>query len=248
MRVDPRAGSGDLAPLLTRRGVKDVELGQMYAGDVAILGNGPGGAPVQVGVEVKRLGDMIQCIENGRFIGHQLPAMLDTYDQVWLLVEGIWREGDSGLLEVPRGAGWSSIRTGNGRGGGFMASSLSSFALTLSIKLGVRVQLTGTRKQTVDWLYHLNRWWTHKTYEEHRAHLAFDNSTALTLVSRPSLLRRVAKELPGVGWDRSGHVSRHFNSVVEMAVAGEAEWRTIEGIGKDTARKVVAALEGRGER
>ncbi len=246
MVVDDRAGSKDLYPLLRQRGVRDVELGRMEYGDVSLVGNGPEGAPVLVGVEYKRLGDMISCIEDGRFSGHQLPGMLESFDRLYLVVEGIWREGRDGMLEVPRGAGWKPLV--HGRSSRSMASSLRSFLFTMSEKIGIRVMLTGTPSQTVDWLYHLNRWWTGKEWEEHRAYLSFDNSSALSLVSRPSLVRRVAKELPGVGWERSGAVAKHFDSVVSMAMAEAAEWENIDGIGKTTARRVVAALEGREER
>lgn len=218
----------------------------MSYGDVAIVGHGPEGCPIQVGIEYKKLPDLVQCIDNGRFVGHQLPGMLECYDQVWLLVEGIWQEGkSSGLVEVPRGSGWKPLVAGNS---GMTASALHGFLFTLQIKLRVSVMLTGTPRQTVDWLYQLNRWWTHKAWEEHRAHLAFDNSAALTLVSRPSLVRRVAKELDGIGWDRSAAVARQFPSVMSMVCADEDEWESIAGIGKVTARKAVKDLQGEGGR
>lgn len=241
MIIDRRAGSVDLYPRLQMAGVKPLELGELGYGDVQIEGRGPEGCPVLVGVEYKKLGDLAQCIDNGRLVGHQLPGMLECYGDVWLLVEGIWREGKSGAVEVPRGAYWNPLRTGTGS---FSALALQSFILTLQVKLGVKVMQTGTSTQTVSWLSALNRWWTGKEWEEHRAHLNFDNSAALALISRPSLVRRMAKELPGVGWDRSGKVSRHFASVVEMANAPQVEWETISGIGKGTARKVVEALNG----
>lgn len=246
MRIDPRAGSAELIPLMKQRGVKEVESAMLSAGDIHITGNGPGGLPIMVGIEYKKLPDLVQCIEDGRFVGHQLPNMLDCYDQNWLLVEGIWRESDtSGLLEVPRGSSWTTMR--HGANGGLMAGALEAYLLTLSIKLGLNVKLTGGRRQTVNWLYHLNRWWTEKEYEDHRAYLAFDNSSALALVSTPSLVRRVAKELPGVGWHRSGAVASHFGSVVELALAEPREWESISGIGKETARRVFKAINGGGE-
>lgn len=243
MRVDTRAGSGPLIPLLQRRGVKGVEPATLLYGDIAIDGNGPEGMPVAIGVEYKKLPDLLQCIDNGRLVGHQLPGMLDVYNVVWLLVEGIWRERLDGLIEVPRGQIWQPIKTGTGNA---MAASLQGFLMTMEQKVGIKVMRTGTTGQSVDWLYHLNRWWTGKDWEAHRAHLAFDNSQALALISRPSLVRRVAKELPGVGMGRSGPVARTFTSVVDMAMATVEEWEAIEGIGKTTARRVVQAMNGEG--
>lgn len=242
MVIDRRDGSRDLYPLLqATRQIRDLELGELGYGDVQITGRGPEDCPVLVGVEYKKLGDLCQSIDNGRLVGHQLPGMLECYQDVWLLVEGIWREGADGEVEVPRGSSWSPLRSGNGP---FTATALQSFLLTMQIKLQIKVMQTGTSRQTVQWLLAMNRWWTGKAYEEHRAHLAFDNSQALSLISRPTILRRVAKELPGIGWDRSGVVARHFSSVVDMVNAPEAEWLEIKGIGKGIARNVVKALEG----
>lgn len=244
MRVDTRAGSGPLVPLLRARGVRGVEGATLPYGDIAIEGRGPEGRPIQVGIEYKKLGDMVQCIDNGRFVGHQLPGMLAHYEVIWLVVEGIWREGKSGLLEVPRGSNWSPLISGTGHA---MASSLVGFLMTMEQKVGIKVMRTGTPPQTVDWLYHLNRWWTGKDWEEHRAHLAFDNSQALALIRKPNLVRRVAKELPGVGMGKSGPVARHFRTVLDMAMADEKEWASIEGIGKTMAGRIVKVIqEGEG--
>lgn len=243
MIVDRRAGSKDLYPQLQMARVQPLELGDLHYGDVSILGNGPEGCPWTVGIEYKKLPDLAQSIDTGRLAGHQLPGMLECYQDCWLLIEGIWRTGKYGEVQVPRASGWQSLI--NGRSGGFSAKSLYGFILTCQIKLGIKVVQCGASEQTVAWLSAINHWWTGKEYEEHRAHLAFDSSSALTLVSRPSLVRRVAKELPGIGWGRSGAVAKSFHSVVEMATAAQSEWEDIEGIGKTTAGRVIDALEGR---
>ena len=128
----------------------------------------------------------------------------------------------------------------------FSHSFLTIFLLTLQIKLGIKVWHTGTTSQTVQWLSALNHWYTSKAWEEHRAHLAFDNSQALSLISRPSLVRKMAACLPGLGWERSGKVASHFASVVDMVNAPRQEWEEIEGIGKGIAGNVVKAMEGEG--
>lgn len=242
MVIDNRAGSRDLYPQLQMARVKPLELGHLEFGDVHITGNGPGGCPWLVGVEYKKLPDLAQSIDNGRLVGHQLPGMLACYSDSWLLMEGIWREGRHGEVEVPKASGWRPLMYGTQRA--FSAAALYGFLLTLQIKLGIKVVHTGSSQQTVRWLLALNRWWTEKEYEEHRAHLAFDQSTALSSISSPSLVRRVAKELPGIGWGRSGSVARRFGSVVEMVLADKSQWEEIEGIGPTTAQRVVKALEG----
>ena len=64
------------------------------------------------------------------------------------------------------------------------------------------------------------------------------------LLLRPSLVRRIAKELTGIGWQRSGDVDEKFKSVREMVAATEKDWLKIPGIGKKTAKSVVSALNG----
>jgi ERCC4-type nuclease len=62
------------------------------------------------------------------------------------------------------------------------------------------------------------------------------------LFRRPTFLRRVAKEIDGVGWDKSIEVERRFRSVREMANAPKSEWLKIPGIGEKTANRAVQEL------
>jgi len=240
--VDRRAGSKDLyAPLLQAR-IKPLELGDLTYGDIHIQGNGPGGCPWNIGIEHKKIPDMIQSIDTGRLVGHQLPGMLDSFNETWIVLEGEWRVGSHGEIMVRRERGWSSLS--GGRSQSSMASTLLGFLITVQTRLGVKVWHSTTQEMTVAFLSALNRWWTAKEYDEHRSHLAFDTSSSLTLISKPSLVRRVAKELPGIGWERSGTVARHFGSVIDLATATETEWAEIEGIGKTMAKRIVNAIDG----
>jgi ERCC4-type nuclease len=62
---------------------------------------------------------------------------------------------------------------------------------------------------------------------------------------KPSLVRRVATQLEGIGWEKSAAVAAKFSSVLDMIVATEAEWQTIPGIGKGLAARAVRQLLGR---
>jgi ERCC4-type nuclease len=74
---------------------------RMQFGDFSWLGNGPDGAPWSIGVERKTIGDMIQSITSDRFSGHQLPGLLNTYNAVYVLVEGLYRPDQrTGVLET----------------------------------------------------------------------------------------------------------------------------------------------------
>ncbi len=92
----------------------------------------------------------------------------------------------------------------------------------------------------------LELWWTGKEYEEHRAHMAFYTPPLeANPFSEPSLVQRVAAILPGIGNTRSEAVAEHFGSVREMVSADAKVWADVKGVGKITAKKVVAAMEGK---
>ena len=239
--LDRRIGSSDLySPLRTRYRLP-VELTTLPSADVAWLGRGPEDTPIPCGVEIKRVGDLLSSIVSGRLSGSQLPNLIHEYAQAWLLVEGRYRSGDEGLLEVPAmGRAW--IPHPNGRTA-FTYQALDGFLTTLEVKAGVHVRRTFDRHETAALVASLYHWWTGKAYEEHRAHLAL-HSPALDagLLYKPSLKRRIAAELPGIGIEKSGKVADHFSSVRAMLEADAREWATIDGIGKTLAKRITEAL------
>jgi len=104
--VDTQHGpghSGDLAPLLRRYLVPASLVVDQHLdhGDVLVVGNGPNGSALRIGIEVKRVGDVLLCMEDGRFggLGGQLEGMHQDYDLSWLVVEDELRpDVDSGVL------------------------------------------------------------------------------------------------------------------------------------------------------
>lgn len=242
MLVDDRTGSGDLVPHLKRLGVR-AELCRLEFGDVAFVGNGPSGSVVHTGVEVKTVTDVLNCINDGRFAAHQLPGLLQTYDQVWLLVEGRWRPSQEGLLELYRKGFWG--RSFQNRTTPFMYKTLDSWLMTMEIKAGIRYRKVDDRAEAVRFLACLYHWWTSKEYDQHRAHLALRNNVPAAQFRKPSLIRNIAAQLPGVGWDRSKACEQHFDSVRQMICAGPQDWAKVPGIGKTIAKRLYDALSGK---
>ena len=124
----------------------------------------------------------------------------------------------------------------------FQAREVLSFLHTLMVKTGVMVFYSGTKRETVQVVSMLHGWWSNKAWDEHTAHLGLvkqhkSTDGAVELVKAP-LLRRVAAELPGIGWQKSREVAKHFGSVLEMSLATEREWRRIPGIGKILAERI----------
>jgi ERCC4-type nuclease len=230
--IDRRQGSGELLRLFP---AGRANIGDLEYGDFSLLGNGPGGIPVFIGVERKTLSDLINSTLSGRLQGHQLPGLLSSYNYTYLVVEGVWKVKDGNIQQWRKG-GWVRER-------GMSAHALHALVNTLSIITGVNVVRTDSPAGTVDWLLDLHDWWI-KPYNRHRGHLGFQvEPRASTLLDKPSLVRRVAKELPGIGWERSKVVADHFRSVLEMVVADERRWQEIPGIGPVLARSVVEAMQ-----
>lgn len=231
--VDPRAGSADYEQPLRALGAP-VESCQLEFGDCAFYGSGRA-----VGVELKKIHDILACITTGRFAGHQLPGMARDYNEVYLVIEGLWRPNpEDGVLEVLRGK-WVPVKVGNRT---WMYRDFAAFLTTIEVKGGARVIRSGSEDETARIVHGLYQWW--QDVDSHRSHLALNRSGRdVALFTRPTLVRRVAAELPGVGFDRSGMIAGHFSTVRAMVDAKVGEWTKLPGIGKKLAAGIVEAWD-----
>src|SRR5229473_7700773 len=93
--VDDRIGSVELIPYIKRNHIQAEKIRLEY-GDVCMEGNGPKGK-ISIGVERKRLHDILACIDDGRY-NQQRVGMREMYDVSFLLVEGIWKPHEDGTL------------------------------------------------------------------------------------------------------------------------------------------------------
>lgn len=216
-------------------------LTQLDSADVAWTGAGG----VTVGAELKRVPDAVNCMFSGRLADHQLPLMRQQYDECYLIVEGLWRgEPGSGVLQQYRGelgrwGKWVDATSGQKR---LMYTTFESWLSSMEILGGVRVRWSPSPETTADLLRCLHNWWQrdrHHTFQT--LHKPAGDQASLV---RPSMLRRIAAELPQIGWERSAAVATHFGTLDRMANASEADWMAIEGIGKGIAAKVVRAIHG----
>lgn len=236
--VDDREGSADLAARLRSAGI-DVEIQRMEYGDCCWMGNGPDG-PVLVGVERKTAQDLLASMRTGRLCGHQLPGMSEQYFAIYLLVEGMLREEpETGVLQYYSGGRWQDLRVGQQR---FMWSEMEAYMTSLDTLVGVHLRRTSTPRETVSCIRTLYQWWQ-KPWEHHSSHkVLYTPLPQKSLVIRPSVLRRVAAQLPGIGYEKSASVEREFKTVFSMANADALQWRRVEGIGKAISQKVIRAI------
>jgi ERCC4-type nuclease len=236
--LDERVGSRDLLPLMPKNSAK---LTRLEFGDIAFLGRGVDDAPVSIGIERKRLNDFLTSLTTGRLSGHQLPGLTNSYDVVYLLVEGLCRPNPrDGILETPRHKGWYPVTLGSRR---FMAKELWSYLNTLQILAGVYVWKTGTARESAQWITNLYHWWNSKPMDAHKSHTLKHTPYAQLTVTKSTFVERMVAQLSGIGYKRAREVSKHFRSAIEVISATEREWTAIPGIGKILAKRIIEEIQ-----
>ncbi len=237
--IDSRAGSQDLVAPLAAAGLP-VETTTLEFGDLTFLGRGEGEKTVSqlstyIGIEHKKLPDLVQSLVNDRLAGHQLTGMLATYDRSYLIIEGEWDTDSRGRVTVPgRFKGARSPLKGCPP-----ASVLRARVWTLEHRGGLRVYWSRNQKDTVAYVSTLYRCWTDRSLDEHRSHLAI-HAPDLDRALRENLCeeRVIAAMFPGVGYTRSGAVVERFDNLHHMVNAPVADWMEVDGIGKVLANRL----------
>lgn len=239
--VDSSTGSRELLPILTRAPLSlKAELVKLEFADFCFEGNGPNGL-IAVGVERKRIGDMLRCIDDGRYNGHQRVGMAQMYQANFLVVEGSWRPHDQTgmLMEQYNGGGWGVSKAGGDRA---MYNKLRRYLFSVSLS-GVHVLYTRDMIHTA-WDVHELFHYFQKKWRDHTSMLQMQKLNIPTLNAKPSLVRRWAADLPGIGVVHSEIVERHFRRPIRLATAEEREWLRIPGIGPKTAHEIIKEILG----
>jgi ERCC4-type nuclease len=237
--VDDREGSKDLHAKFLRK--YTAVLVRLDYADVMFGGQGPDG-PVDIGIERKVIGDLLNSITTGRLSGHQLPGLVKDYYKSYILIEGRWRMGGDGVIEMYHRGRWQPIRHGRR----YKYTEVHSYLTSLETMAGVSMRFTRTVAETIATVQSLYDWWQ-KDWEDHKAHMMMSKPQPTSIFLNPdgpSLLRRMAVELPGIGWERAKYVEAVFPTVERMVRATQKDWEEIPGIGKVTAKSAFNALRG----
>ncbi|KKN52288.1 hypothetical protein LCGC14_0613830 [marine sediment metagenome] len=229
--IDNRVGSKELEPIVTA----PCKLVTLQFADAAFMGNGPDG-PTTIGVERKTLGDMISSIDSGRLAGHQLVGLCNSYEQVYLLLEGKWEEDlHTGLLMHFKHSRWFPFTLGTRQ---FMGSYLTGFLNTIAAKCGVKIWYSPDLGHSGRWLTQLYRWWQ-KDWDKHKGLNAFHVTTPpQAMMHKPSVTHKMIKELSGVGWGKSVKLLEKFPTMFKLLCAKKEELMEVEGIGKTLADSI----------
>jgi ERCC4-type nuclease len=250
--IDDREDPG-LTDHLARFGLP-ISTVRLEYGDLAIQSS----EGLLIGYERKRLTDLIACMQDRRLSGHQLKGMWGLYDRVELIVEGIWKPGDTDAIEIMNGhGGWTTLFH---RGSGISYRQVDSYLYSQYECGGVPCWRTGSLAETAH-LYASRFHWWQKDYQLHKSHdVLFCNEPsaqrrgACTLhQGAANAVTMMAAQVPGIdskAWD----IGKHFRSPADMCLADEREWRRVEWtdrkgnvkhFGKETARRIVDWLRGR---
>lgn len=229
--LDPRRGSGELEPYFKPYDIS-VTVSQLDFGDCCFNGNGPDGVAL-VGVERKVIRDLIASMRDKRLSGHQLPGLLNTYQFVYLIVEGIWHVGANGEIEVRtrrgRKFGWTPLRMGSRP---VLYREVDHYLTTLTHICGITVYPTSTPQQTVALIASRYHWFNDKVWSQHDSHQEIYApyepaiSRGRVFGRTPSLTEKFAAQIPGI--DKGAFdIAKYFGSVNQMVSAGVGEWEKV---------------------
>lgn len=222
---------------------------QLNSGDFCFTGNGPTGE-INVGIEVKKLQDLLAAERSGRYVC-QLTKMMEEYDVCVLIIEGVFRPGESGFIETYTRGGWGVLnlstraqREARTRNNDYRYySELDNFETSLCMKKDVVIKCSGSRLHTAWRIVNLYNWFQ-RAWESHDSTEQVKIQAGI-ITRRASYVRMVAAQLPRIGWNLSGKVEKHFGSIDRMINSLPSEWEEIPGIGRNTALEICKVIKER---
>lgn len=246
--IDDRAGSKELLPYFA--GDDNCVSCILDAGDVCVPGNGPIG-DVLVGVEVKKIADLLSSETTGRLAGTQMPKLLVAgYEQIWILVIGHYRPGPKGELQVKNDSGWRNYSVGSRI---IPYSYIEGFLIELSAFFGVQTKVVSSNLEAVWWIKVLEHWWS-KPWDKHKGMKKFDRSHGMKAgmidLNDPKyrLLMQIAEtanSFPTVGWERAWAIAHCFASPFAFMSATPSQLEEVPGIGKVLANSIHRSIHGK---
>ena len=247
--VDGAVGSNELIEPLQALGLP-AEKAKLAYGDICFVGRGEGGTALLVGIELKRIGELATSLRTKRFQGHQLLGLTRDYDRRYLLVEGDYHQDAEG-----RGVVYDNRR---GRTGPLHSvSNVVAFEqelINIQTRGGCWIRHTTTRRDTLRFIQACYRYWTEKSLDEHRSHLAmYAPDLDRGLLTPPSDFRKaLTVMLPGIGFavskaveDYVGAEERLRVQLMRMLGMAEGHWAGLETADRNGKTKKLGASKAR---
>ncbi len=229
--IDRATGSNELEAPLRALGLPVETLGLEY-GDIAFMGRGEKGAPLYIGIELKKIGELVTSLRTKRLQGHQLLGLTKDFDRRYLLIEGDYHSDNMGRAVVFRGQGRPKPLLGGGN-----RLALEQEVLNIQTRGGCWVRHTTSRRDTLSFIQACFRYWTDKDLDEHKSHMAiYAPDLDKGLLTPPSDFRKALTViLPGIGFAASkavedyvgvaGTLRKQLLRVLQMT---QAEWAGLQ--------------------
>ncbi len=220
-------------------------------GDINHLGYWIDNQPVWIWGERKHLGDLVNCaLDTGRFLRQIQDAHAANFTFFYTIIEAYYRKGKDGLLETRRGKSWEvyHLNPRDKKSPTVSYDRIEGYLNQIEYYCNVHVYHTTSPKETANTIlsiYHMFQ----QAPEDHNSLKQFTTSPdpVAAFLGKPSLIRRIAKELPGVGWKLSQEFERGFGDTWNMCIAivdkDVARFMQISGVGKKTAEAIIEACE-----
>jgi len=203
-------------------------------GDFIFEGVWTEGKKVKVCGDRKKFPDLVQCIGDNRHLEQVRAAREVGFDFVYVVLEGTWKSVDGEAYSRGR-----SLRISSNR--------ILSYLQQLRYYAGVQVFETKTKQETVDTVLSLETMFQTPP-EDHSSLLGFHElpEPVVGLGQRPGILRRLVKELPGIGWELSARVETKAIELgaepIDVMQWTKKEWEEVEGIGRGLSSQITEAL------
>lgn len=228
--VDPREGSAELAKPLRQRGLEVVDDEQIDA-DVQFTGRGEKGETVEVGIEVKKLSDLVASLQTQRMQGVQLPRMRGVqadgkarYDFAYLLIiENELVYDARGMLM--RRSGRNRFRPMNGH---MTISELYKRINVLHLQGGLNPMWCSKQRDAIRWIEALYHTFTDTDLDKHKSHLGIYSPPPLVPLSAFQT-HLIGGRYPGVGKVVAAAAEKKFKGSIRKAIMASAdEWASLE--------------------
>lgn len=213
-------------------------------GDINFVGKWLGEETCRILIERKKIGDIISCIETGRYLKQVQVAAEAGWKIRYLFaeIERRYREGPrTGLVEIRRGRKWMVMLPE------MEWHRIDAFLFEVGLYLGVHVIRTENVRETAKEAVRLYMLFQRPVEEHQTLKKIFvpprPSEGLLEMFKTPSTARKVAAQIEHIGWTLSKSAEARFGSVRAMVNATEEEWQEIPKIGKKIAGDIVRELE-----
>lgn len=189
-----------------------------------------------IGIERKAIEDLLQSMRDNRLGGGQVGRAIDCYDHYYLIVEGPWRRGEGGMLEI--GWPWHQPR------GNFRYAEVSHFLNRLRVMGGVNVWRTYDVDETIATLVDLHNEWQQPWSERLGKRVIYapapipprEGKGFFQPAATP--VQKWLYQLPGMGDKKTFELAPRFTHPGQLVELGPAAWEDLPGVGPTGAKKI----------